>query len=438
MSTILIVDDDDDIRFSLSLLVKKEGYDVSTAPSGKKALEILRTTIIDLILLDIGLPDTSGLQLINDIQNISPDSDVIMLTGLDDAKTAVEALKNGAIDYIVKPFELIEFRSILHRVMQTRLMSQKASLAEISSGVDSILGSSRAMQEVREQVSMAGEVSSPVLITGETGTGKEIIAQAIHDSGPKHRGVFVKVDCGTLSSNLIESELFGYQKGAFTDAQQSKKGLIEIAHGGTLFLDEIGNLPLEMQPKFLRLIEEGSFRKVGGLEDKKVQLRIIAATNINIQHEILQGAFREDLYYRLNVIPIILPPLHQRENDVIELADFFLHSLKNDLKKDISGFTKDAYNGLLAHHWPGNIRELKNLIEREVIFCKSKWLSIPSLAKSFHENYKDSPVEPLVSLREIEKNYIEKILSYTGGNKSEAARILQISRTTLRDKLTQN
>jgi len=436
MSTILIIDDDDNIGFSLQKLVKKQGYSATLATSGTEGLEQLSHTITDLVLLDIDLPDISGLELIKNIKDISPDSDIIVLTGMDDAKTAVEALKSGAIDYIVKPFELVKFRSIIDRIMQSRIINKKFIQAKESQKETGIIGSSSAMRVVEDKIAVAAEVLSPVLITGETGTGKEVTARAIHNrSKLRNHGVFVKVDCGTLSSQLIESELFGYEKGAFTGARKAKKGLVEIAHGGTLFLDEIGNLPIDVQPKFLRLIEEGTFRRVGGLTDKKVTLRIITATNIAIPEEIRQGNFREDLFYRLNVIPIDLPPLAKRGEDVLELADFFLLKLKNDLKKEIHGFTPEAYEALKTHTWPGNIRELKNFIEREVIFCRDKWLSLPSLTKTESALGFKQPTNFPLPLKEMEQHYIQQVLQHTGGNKSAAARILQISRTTLREKL---
>jgi transcriptional regulator with PAS, ATPase and Fis domain len=281
---------------------------------------------------------------------------------------------------------------------------------------------------------MGSEVDSAILITGETGTGKELTARAIHESRPGQKGVFVKVDCGTLSSSLIESELFGYEKGAFTDAGRDKKGLVEVANGGTLFLDEIGNLPIELQPKLLRLIEESTFRRVGGLKDIQVKIRIIAATNVDIEEQIDRGTFREDLYYRLNVIPIPLPPLRDRGEDILLLADFFLHDLQNELKKNFRGFSPEAYTKMLHHDWQGNIRELRNLIEREVIFTKKGWISLASLtANSQSPSAKNNNV--LLSLRDMEQQYIKKVLNSVNNNKSKAARILGISRTTLRDKL---
>ena len=323
MGAVLIVDDVEDMRFSLSTAVRREGYNVSVASTGQEAIEIIRSSIIELVFLDIGLPDGNGIDLIPQIKDISPDIDIVMLSGLNDAKTAVQSLREGAVDYIAKPFDLIEFKSVLHRLMQSRLLSKRALLTEPDKGVDTIIGDCKEMQAVKNTIRMAAEVDSPVLITGETGTGKELVARAIHDSSTNQKGVFVKIDCGTLSTNLIESELFGHDRGAFTDAVGDKKGLVEVADEGTLFLDEIGNLPISLQPKLLRLIEESTFRKVGGIKDRLVKVRIIAATNADIEHEIDKGNFREDLYYRLNVIPIELPPLRDRGNDVQLLANSF-------------------------------------------------------------------------------------------------------------------
>ena len=434
MGAILIVDDMEDLRFSLAGLVRKEGHTVFTAANGLEALEAIGSSIIDLIFLDIGLPDTDGISLIGRLKDITPDVDIVMLTGNNEAKTAVDALRAGAVDYIVKPFELIEFRSTLQRIMQSRLMDRKALLETRENGLDRIIGSCEAMRRVKEAILMASSVGAPVLVTGETGTGKELVARAIHEGHCGQSGVFVKVDCGTLTENLVESELFGHTKGAFTDALQDKKGLVELADGGTLFLDEIGNLPISLQPKLLRLIEESTFRKVGGINDIQVRLRIIAATNSDIEEEIDRGRFREDLYYRLNVIPIVLPPLRDRGEDVLLLADYFLHSLKKELKKEINGFTPAACREMLRHDWPGNIRELRNLIEREVIFCRTGWLSLAGLTTQTTRTASPATQEPL-TLRAMERQYIERILKLTNNNKSKAARILGISRTTLREKL---
>jgi len=433
MGSVLIVDDVEDLRYSLSSAVRREGYSVSVAASGREALEILRSSVVDLIFLDIGLPDVSGIDLIGRIQELCPGIDIVMLSGRNDAKSAVESLREGAIDYIVKPFELIEFKSVLHRCMQSRLLGKQALLAEPDGSVDAIIGNCEPMQQVKATIRMAAEVESPVLITGETGTGKELAARAIHAARAGNKGVFVKVDCGALTASLVESELFGHERGAFTDALADKKGLVEMASEGTLFLDEIGNLPISLQPKLLRLIEESIFRRVGGVKDIRVRLRIIAATNADLEREIDAGRFREDLYYRLNVIPLLLPPLRDRGDDVELLAGAFLRTLCRDLKKQIRGITPSALEAMRRYDWPGNIRELRNLIEREVIFCRNGWLNPCGLRPA--ASVSPLPGDELVSLREHERRYIRKVLNSTNNNKSKAARILDISRTTLREKL---
>ena len=434
MGAVLIVDDQEDLRFSLAKIVEKQGYRVTTAANGADALDIIRSAIVDLIFLDIGLPDGNGIDLIGKIKEIGDDIDIVMLTGINEAKTAVKSLRAGAVDYMVKPFDIIEFKAILERILQARLMRKKANLLHQEVGVATIIGNSPPMSRVKEAIRLAAQVEAAILITGETGTGKELVARAIHDSRPSQNGVFVKVDCGTLSSSLMESELFGYDKGAFTDARNDKKGLVEVANGGTLFLDEIGNLPIDLQPKLLRLIEESTFRRVGGLKDIQVKIRIIAATNADIAEQIDRGNFREDLYYRLNVLPIPLPPLRDRGEDILLLADFFLHALQKELKKNLQGFTPDARTKILRHDWQGNIRELRNLIEREVIFTESGWLKMTSLNSEGH-SFIDGKKEPLLSLKEMEQQYIKKVLNAVNNNKSKAARILGISRTTLRESL---
>ncbi len=436
MGSILIVDDMEDMCYSLSTIVKNEGCRALTAHRGTDCLEILKTHVIDLVFLDIGLPDSDGISLIPAIKKLCPEIDIVMITGIDEAKSAVKALQEGAIDYIVKPFELIEFKSILNRLMSSILMRKKDGLCHIHNDTDQLICSSKAMMPVLKAIEVAAGVNASVLVTGETGTGKELVARAIHKQGIEHHrkgGVFVKVDCGALSENLIESELFGHTKGSFTDASRNKKGLVEMASGGTLFLDEIGNLPISLQPKLLRLIEDSTFRKVGGLKDIIVDIRIIAATNCDIHKAIEKGDFREDLYYRLNILPITLPPLRDRENDILLLANSFLHRFKKEMRKEIKGFTDDACHAMLSSPWQGNIRELKNLIEREVIFCQGEWLTMHCLRTDTRIlRAEDTEILPL---KEMEQQYIREILQKSSNNKSKAARLLGISRTTLREKL---
>ena len=433
MATVLIIDDQEDMRFSLARVVKKRGYSVMTAADGTQGLESIESTVVDLVFLDIGLPDINGMELIPRIRELDPEIDIVMLTGDNDARRAVQALRAGAVDYIVKPFDLLEFTSILDRSVKTRYMTRQARLAKMQEGEGSrLIGESRPMLRVKEGIGMAAEVESAVLITGETGTGKELVARTVHQSRNGEQGVFVKVDCGTLSSNLIESELFGHEKGAFTDARSDKKGLVEVANGGTLFLDEIGNMPIELQPKLLRLIEESTFRRVGGISDIRVDIRIIAATNADLMQQIEVGEFRQDLFYRLNIIPLALPPLRQRGNDILLLAHSFLTMLTKELKKDVQGFSDQAREKMMGYEWPGNIRELRNLIEREVIFNRGGLISMDSLPSARNSTRKPTP---LSSLQEVERQHIRRVLDSCGGNKSRASRILGITRTTLRDKL---
>ncbi len=435
MGKVLVVEDNEDLRFSICDLVKRAGYQALAAENGAEGLHLLESQVIDLVFLDIGLPDANGIELIRVIHDIAPDVDIVMLTGNDDARSAVASLKSGAVDYILKPFDLVEFRHVLNRLMAGRLSARQETLAsrEKSESLN-LMGNSRGMIQLKDDIQTAAKVKVPVLITGETGTGKEMVARAIHRLAGAEGGVFAKVDCGTLSANIIEAELFGNEKGAFTDAHETRKGLVEIADGGVLFLDEIGNLPLELQPKLLRVVEESTFRRVGGVKDIQVNVRIVAATNADISEEVRQGRFREDLFYRLNVISLSLPPLRERGGDVILLADHFLHHFAREMKKNIKGFSPQADQLLRDHDWPGNIRELKNIIERTVIYCQREWAT-PIGIDGVRNEGRNVSDDKLVTLRKMESQYIRKVLLQTGNNKSEAARILDISRTTLREKL---
>ena len=433
MGHVLIIEDSDDLRFSLSNIIKKEGFTPCSAASGAQALNILNSRIVDLIFLDIGLPDINGIELISSIRTIAPHTDIVMLTGADDAKTAINSLKAGAMDYILKPFEITEFKKILKRIMQARLATEQIVLDRRECGLENIIGTSNKMLQLKKNIKTAAAVKASVLISGETGTGKELVARAIHSL--TGNSIFVKVDCGTLSPTIIESELFGYEKGAFTDARSDKKGLLEMADNGTLFLDEIGNLPLELQPRLLRLIEESTFRRVGGLKDLHVTVKIIAATNIDIEEAVANGGFREDLYYRLNVLPLTLPPLRERGRDILLLADCFLRQFNQEQNKKIKGFTAEAEKILLAQEWQGNIRELKNCIERQVIYCREDWITPEAMGHYRSESLKKISDEMFVPLEQMELRYIKKVLESTGNNKTEAARFLGISRTTLREKL---
>jgi len=435
MGKILVVEDSPDLQLVLRDLVEKEGYVAFVATCGADALAVARSQVLDLVFLDIGLPDLSGVELIGSLQHLIPEVDVVMLTAVNDARTAVEALKSGAIDYILKPFDLLEFRKLLNRLMAARHSARQLRIDSREKGRGwELLGQSPVMVGLRQHIATAATVKAPVLICGETGTGKELVARALHTRSGT--GVFVKIDCGTLSASIIEAELFGHEKGAFTDARETRKGLVEVADGGILFLDEIGNLPLALQPKLLRLIEESVFRRVGGVHDIQVNVRIVAATNINIEEEIRQGRFREDLFYRLNVITLVPPPLRQHREDILLLADHYLRFFVGEMNKPLRGLTPETEEALLAYDFPGNVRELKNLIERAVIYSQGERLSLVGLtSRPGGEKTGGQGPQEYSTLREMERVYVQKVLSAAGQNKSQAARILGISRATLREKL---
>lgn len=435
MGKVLIVEDLDDMRYTLSDIVKKEKYGVFSAASGAEAIEILKQQVIDLVFLDIGLPDIDGIALIGRVKEVAPDVDIVMLTAHNDAQSAVNSLKAGAIDYILKPFDLVEFKNILHRTMKGRISLIQSMLEIQGQGIHHIVGESKKISKLKQEIMTAAEVNAPVLITGETGTGKELVARAIFKVPENTNRIFVKVDCGTLPAHIMESELFGYRKGAFTDAKADKKGLVELADGSVLFLDEIGTLSLELQPKLLRLIDEGTFRKIGDVKDVNVNVRIIAATNLGLEKEVREGNFREDLYYRLRVISIHVPPLRDRGNDIRLLLDYYLNHFSYELKKPVKGFAPEAEKICLNYSWPGNVRELKNCVERAVIFCKDGWINPEDLNIRVGTTEGSEKEGQMVTLREMERRYIKKVLAYSQNNKTEAARILGISRTTLREKL---
>jgi two-component system response regulator HydG len=435
LGKVLIIEDTEDIRFSLAKLVKKEGYVPFDVATGEDALGTLASHVIDLVFLDIGLPDAHGIEVLKKIKAGFPDVDVVMLTGVDDAGTAVAALKSGALDYILKPYDNVRVRNILQRIMKSRFSLNQYLLDSERKGLEGIIGEASGMMKLKEAIRVASEVRSPVVVTGETGTGKELVARAIYDVRERKSGLFVKVDCGTLAPTIIESELFGHERGAFTDATRDKKGLAEMADGGTLFLDEIGTLPSELQPKLLRLIEESTFRRVGGLQDRHVDVRIIAATNLDLEKEMQEGAFREDLYYRLSTIELTVPPLRERGDDVLTLAHSFLRRFNHEMRKNLRGFSAEAEAALRAYSWPGNVRELKNCIERTVIYARGEWINPAELGLRRLPGREETEPQDLVPLEQMERKYIGRVLAAAKGNKTLAARILGISRTTLREKL---
>ncbi|RME66477.1 MAG: sigma-54-dependent Fis family transcriptional regulator [Nitrospirae bacterium] len=429
----LLVEDDENLTFVLSNLLKE--FSIKTYPSEtlSQARQFLENEDPDLVILDLGLPDGDGSGLIEEIRSHLPDTAILIITGRDDATTAVNSLKMGVIDYIVKPFDLNELRKTINRII-LKILARRDVLSEQDSEGPLLIGQSRQIKMINREIHRIADYPLPVLITGQTGTGKELVARAIHKASTVFKGPFVKVDCGVLSPTIIESELFGYEKGAFTDAKTSKAGLVEIANGGVLFFDEITNLPYELQSKLLQLIEEKRFRRVGGLKEIEVNLRIIAATNEKIEDLIKKGSFREDLYWRLNAITLNLPPLRERREDILCLAYYFLEKYCRQIKKTLKGFNDEAEKLLLIHPWPGNVRQLRNAVERAVIYCKGQWVGPEDLALTNTTAQKQDSFQ-IKPLSEIERDYIKRVLEVTKGNKTKAARLLGISRTTLREKI---
>ena len=444
-NTILVVDDDPAHRTMLRTLLTGWGYDIVEADDGSTAIEKVHEGAFDLILMDIRMLKVSGLQALSNIKAFNPAIPVIIMTAYSSVQTAVEALKNGAYDYLTKPLDFDELRFIMEKAMDHRQLKEENRLLRETLGshfdMQNIIGRSPVMVKLMETVAQVAPTEATVLIIGESGTGKEMIAGAIHFNSPRKDGPFVKLNCAAITETLLESELFGHEKGAFTGAYRKKEGRFRQAHGGSLFLDEISEMSLAMQVKLLRVLQEREITRVGGEEVIEVDVRIIAATNRNLLQEIQAGRFREDLYYRLNVVTLNMPPLRDRREDIPLLAQHFLKMFAEKNRKQINGFTPQAMDRLLKYDWPGNVRELMNAVERGVVLSRSDYLDEQELALIL----KDAPFSGEISpkdatptdmpLDEVEKATILKTLELTGGNKSEAARRLGVTRKTLHKKL---
>jgi len=443
---ILVVDDDQAHATMLKTLLAGWGYRVSTAGDGDQALERVRQQAFDLVLMDIRMLKMSGIEALEGIKTHNPSIPVVMMTAYSSVATAVAALKKGAYDYLTKPLDFEELRLTLERAMDHRqLKAENAALREqLAGGFNrtGIVGRSQAMVQLLESVRQVAASEATVLITGESGTGKELIAGAIHANSPRREAPLVKVNCAALTETLLESELFGHEKGAFTGAHRSKNGRFQQAHGGILFLDEVSEMSPAMQVKLLRVLQEGELTRVGGETVIRVDVRIVAATNKELLQEVSSGRFREDLYYRLNVVALKMPPLRMHREDIPLLAQHFLTQMVAKNQKPIKGFTPRAMDQLLKHNWPGNVRELMNVVERAVVMTRGEYLDVRDLdlpgapERADHPDSElEAPTTADSSLEEVERVTILKTLDAAGGNKSETARRLGITRRTLHKKL---
>jgi DNA-binding NtrC family response regulator len=433
---ILVVDDELVIRESLHGWLKKSGYQVDTAEGGSAALAMLEKTSYDLLFLDIMMPVMSGIEVLEVVKEDYPQTLVVMITAYGSVETAVQAMKRGANDYLMKPFDPDQLSLLTEKLMQQkRIMDENIFLREQMAEAirfENLVGRSEAMQELFTLIQDVAESDSPVLITGETGTGKELVAKAIHAKSARCNGPFIAVNCGGFPENLLESELFGHERGAFTGAHRAKKGRLDLAHHGTLFLDEVGTVPLKMQVDLLRVLETKEFHRLGGTEEIEVDFRTIAATNRDLQLAIEKGEFRQDFFYRLNVISLHIPPLRERRVDIPLLAEHFLDRYSRETNKDIDTINKNAMTLLRQYDWPGNVRELENAIERAVVISKKRRLDSEEF--SFLAPHLSAAAETN-SLEKTQVAHLVKVLKEFDWNITKAAQALEINRVTLHKKI---
>ncbi len=434
MARILIVEDEDNIREVLLRTLQEHGHAMTAVADGTAALAAFGQQEFDLVLTDLKLPGLTGLELLDHIKENTHDTAVILMTAYGSVENAVEAMKRGADDYLVKPFRLEEVEVKISRLLEERrlLETNRFLQAEASARFGSIIGSSPAMQEVFRLVDQVAASDATVLITGETGTGKELVAHTLHQRSPRQAGPFITVHCAAYSQNLIESELFGHERGAFTGATAQRKGRLEICHGGTLFLDELGEIPLEMQVKLLRFLENKTFERVGGNEPITVDVRIIGATHRDLPAMVQSGAFREDLFWRMNVFPIPLPPLRDRSDDILLLARHFLQAKQGGRQLRLTRFSERL---LREYHWPGNVRELENVVERAVLLSPGDILRVDSALARASEEEKLGERNLTQIVENLERRLIQEALAQSGGNQAQAAKLLGVQRSTLQYKL---
>ncbi len=456
---ILVVDDEPNLRKVLSAQLGREGYEVLVAGDGAEALELLRDNHIDLVITDLKMPTLDGMSLLRKALELDPDLPVVIMTAHGSVDNAVEALKTGAFDYVTKPFDQNEVRTIVQKALRTRDLAARDALPpgpQATAARHGIIGQSDSIQEVYGIIDRVADTPTTVLITGESGTGKELVARALHESSSRRDRPFIKVNCAAIPRDLMESELFGYERGAFTGAVSAKPGRFELASGGTLFLDEIGSIPVEMQVKLLRALQESEFERVGGVKTLKVDVRLVAATNTDLKRQIAEGSFREDLFYRLNVVPIRLPALRERVGDIPVLLEHFIQKFNSRLSKRITGITPEALTAMRSYPWPGNVRELENVMERAVLFCDVERIGpshLPSELRSTDPEELTSfsslemsgidsasgtaglKEQVKAAVNQLERELILKALEQMGGNVTHTARLLKLSRKGLQLKM---
>ncbi len=440
---LLVVDDESGHRMMVRAVMQDQGYEVLEASSGQQCLEFLEKEDADVVLLDIKMPGMDGIQVLERINRMQTRIQVVMLTAYGSVGSAVEAMKQGAFDYLTKPADIEELKEVIEKAREYKKLVE-ANLQHkpgitLNQNRPEIIGQSPAMQRVLDLVEQVGSSQASILVLGESGTGKELIANALHRASPRSQGPLISVNCAAMPAELLESELFGYQKGAFTGAVKDKPGRFQLADKGTLFLDEIGELPLQLQPKLLRAVQEKLIQPLGGTQEMEVDVRLLAATNKDLYQEVMSGNFREDLYFRLKVVEIVVPPLRDRMEDLPFLVNHFVQVLGQKNKKEVRGITSNFLHALQGYHWPGNVRELENVMERAIILSRSDVLDVRDLPESISRSAEGSERElgsfSEESLDEAEKEKLEKVLNSHGGHRERTARALGISRRTLQYKL---
>jgi len=440
---ILIADDEEQIRESLSFVLKEEGYNCKTVNDGSNAVKALQEDNYDILITDIKMPGMNGVEVLEKSREISPETIVVLITAYGSVETAIQALRKGAADYLLKPLDfdevLVRLKNLIRNKELVRVNKILRKQIDTNYNFENIIGKSPVMKKIFEIVKQVSEANTNILITGATGTGKELIARAIHNNSSRKDKPFVPVNCGAIPENLYESEFFGYKKGAFTGADTNYEGLFKSADSGTIFLDEIAELPGHMQVKLLRVLQEKEIRPLGSSSTIKIDVRILASTNKNLEEEVKNGSFREDLFYRINVVELKLPSLAERKEDIPLLVDHFINKYNSELNKNIKGVDNEVMKLLMSYDWKGNLRELENMIERAVLLCQESIITpkyLPSnIVESENELYPDNLSEAIDT---FEQNHINEILKRTEGNKTEASKLLSVDPSTLYRKMNKN